>query len=261
MGWLKWKGRQMPTFLMLEQTPSPVRFEQVTSIIDMPDNVPQSFTTKQFKSYPLPVTLGFRPGVTDRIFMNEYSGRSYTNEEYDAMSNQEIEDLQFDSVYNWLSGTDKLTFSNDSDKYYNAICNAGIVPERISRRLRKLPVQFTLMPFRHAIDNDFEEITLDANRNAWLTYHGTYPAPPVIRLYGNGTLGIFIAGSGNVKVYDVNGWCEIDVARRKVFDKDGHVILENTEGDFTEFRIANGTQIKCDATVTKVEIKKNTRWR
>ena len=160
MGWLKWKGRQMPTFLMLEQTPSPVRFEQTVSIIDMPENVPIAYTSKQFKAYQLPVTLGFRPGITDRPFMNQYGGRSYSDEEYEAMSMQEIEDLQFDSVYNWLSGTDRLTFSNDTERYYNAICNAGIVPERISRRLpfvlRTLkPLLTALMNMRPQLQNSF----------------------------------------------------------------------------------------------------------
>lgn len=260
MGWFKWNGRMMPGFLMLEHVPSIVRFEQVTTVVDMPLGTPLVYTPQSFKSYTMPLTIGLRPRVWDRDFMNTYTGENYTDNQYSVMSVQEIEEMQFTSVYNWLSGKGTLTFSNDPERCYTGVCNSQIVPERISRNLRKIQVQFTLVPFRQYIEEASQIINLNAQKEAWLNYHGTYPSEPTIKLYGNGELGIQW-GTDWVRVTDVSEFCVIDVSTRRVYDKDGNIILNRTEGDFTKFRYSQGRYIKAGPNVTKVEVNPNTRWR
>lgn len=264
MGWFKFKNIQMPKFVMLENEPSPLRFEQVTSIIDMPDNTPLVYQTKGFKSQTISLIIGFRPGVWDTAFMNQYSGANLTDAQYAAMNRHGIEQIQFDSVYNWLSGGGTLTFSNDSSRYYNAVCNVSIIPERISRSLRKLNVQFTVMPFRYALGETYQQLTLSGDK-ATVNYTGTYPSEPSIRVYGTGNLMIKVDGI-EVNISDVSGFICIDVPTRRVYDRDKDdinrkVILNKTSGNFTDIRIRSGTVIEVNSAVTKVELLKNTRWR
>lgn len=265
MGWLKWKGGTMPKFMILEKVPPIVRFEQTTNFIEMPSGIPIVYQSKSFKTYNLTVNIGFRPGVWDKAFFDEYSAfGKYSENDYKIMTVDEIEDIQFDSVYNWLSGAGTLTFSNDSERYYNAVCNSSIVPERVSRKLRKLPVQFTLMPFRYLISESSHEITFESlasgEKQAWLSYTGTYPSEPTIKLYGSGDLG-FQWGTKGYKVKSVTDYCVIDVPTHRVYDKNGNVILNKTEGDITEISVSNGTYIKAGANITKLELLENTRWR
>jgi len=265
MGWLKFKDIMMPDFVMLEQVPSPVHFEQTFSFVDMPENIPIAYKTKQFKTATIPVTLGFRPRVPDAGFFNRYLHTDYADKDarFSSMTVDEMLDLQFNSVYAWLCEEGPLTFSNDADKYYYAVCNSAITPERISKRLRKLPVQFTVLPFRRAIDNDVVEIPLEVDGNrkkAWISYAGTYPSSPALKLYLTGNLDLQWGGM-SIKVDNVVESVTIDAENRRVLDKDGEVILNRTRGAITEITLEDRRFMSVSSNVTKVEIVKNTRWR
>ena len=272
MGWLKWKGVLMPNFVILENTPCPVRSERVTSIVDMPNNVPIIYQTKGYKVNNIPVNLGFRPRVFDRNFFNTYGGGSFANDaEIQALTTDEILNIQFASIYNFLQGAGTLTFSSEPDKYYNAVCNAAIVPERLSKKLRKLPVQFTCMPFRYSISNEVEEVTLtslnEVSNTGTITYQGTEPSEPTIKIYVSGTQTVAmdfgnVGDSTYIKLNDITGSATIDVQTRRVYDSNGNVILNSVEGDITKLRIkAPNTRVVIDKTCTKLEVLKNTRWR
>lgn len=272
MGWFKWKGVQMPNYVILESTPSPVRAERVTSIMDMPNNVPIIYRSSAYKTINIPVKLGFRPRVYDRNFFNTYGGCSYQSDaEIDALTTDEILNIQFDSLYNWLQGGGTLTFSSDADKYYNAVCDASIVSERLSKKLRKLPVQFTCMPFRYALEDTAVEIPLESlneeSNIGSISYNGTEPSEPTIKVYCTGTQTIAMdfgnqGDSTYIKLNSVTGSATIDVQTRRVYDANGNVILNTVEGDITKLRLkAPSTRVVIDKTCTKLEIKKNTRWR
>lgn len=265
MGWLKWKNRLMPNFLILEKTPAPVRAEKVTSILEMPNNVPIIYQTGGYKTVPININLGFRPGVIDRNFFNQFGGTDFQNDtEIIALGKDEIINLQFNSVYNWLQGAGTLTFSNDDERYWNAVANSQIVPERLSRHLRKLPVQFTCMPFRYSLSNEVEEVTLsdysEQSYDGTILYEGTEPAEPTIKVSGSGEIGVYWGGNF-VKLLNVTNFATIDVPTRRVYDSEGHVILNAVEGDITKLRVTDGMHVIIDKTCTKLEVQKNTRWR
>lgn len=272
MGWFKWKGVLMPNFVILENTPSPVRAERVTSVMDMPNNVPIIYQTNGYKTTPIPINIGFRPGVIDRNFFNQYGGYNFsTDAEITSLGKDEILNLQFDSIFGWLQGGGTLTFSSDPDRYYNAVCNTSIIPERLSKKLRKLPIQFTCMPFRYDLNDTAEEIPLESlneeSNIGTISYSGTEPSEPTIKVYCTGTKTIAmdfgnVGESIYIKLNDVTGSATIDVATRRVYDANGNVILNTVEGDITKLRVkAPNTRVVIDKACTKLEIKKNTRWR
>lgn len=265
MGWLKFKDIMMPKFIMLEQVPSPVHFEQTFSFVDMPENIPIAYKTKQFKTATIPVTLGFRPRVPDAGFFNRYLHTDYSDKDarFSSMTVDEMLDLQFDSVYAWLCEEGPLTFSNDADKYYYAVCNSAITPERISKRLRKLPVQFTVLPFRKSLSNELVQIplkTVEDHKSCDVTYEGTYPAEPSITFYLNGNLKINWKGI-IIDISDVVEKVTVDIEHRRVLDKDGNVILNRTKGTITRIDLPKNMSFDVSSNVTKVEMRKNTRWR
>ena len=271
MGWFKWKGVQMPNFLMMERTPAPVRAERVTSIMDMPNNVPIIYQSKGYKTVNISVVLGFRPHKWDKSFMDVYATDKYTEADYQLMDFNELANVQYDAVYNWLQGAGTLTFSTDPDKYYQAVCNVQIIPDRLSRKLNKFNVQFTCMPFRYSLINEPTEIPLsglnEQSNIGTIYYEGTEPSEPTIKVYCNGTQTIAmdfgnVGSSTFVKLLSVTDSATIDVPTRRVYDANGNVILNTVEGDITALRLVNPTtRIVIDKTCTKVEVMNNTRWR
>lgn len=265
MGWFKWKGIMMPKFVMLENEPSPLKFEQVTSVIDMPDNVPLVYQTKGFRAQTISLIIGFRPGVWDTEFFNQFAGTNLTDDQCAAMNRHGIEQLQFDSVYNWLCNGGTLTFSNDSSRYYNAVCNVSIVPERISKSLRKLNVQFTVMPFRYALNNSPVEQPLhdrnEQEKDTTVTFQGTYFSEPAYKFYLTGNLYIMWDNRYRINITDVVESVTVDIQNRRVFDKDGNVILNRTYGEFMNMTLSHDTNLIVSSNVTKIEVTKNTRWR
>lgn len=275
MGYFKWKGIKMPSFMMLESVPDPIRFEQVTSIIDMPEGTPLAYQSKAFKSANQPLTIGFRPGCYDSQFFKDWSGRteyknhtiSFLDSVFSAMDDNELLNIQFDCAYNWLSGMSKLVFSNDESRYYNAVCNSQVIPDRISKRMRKLQVQFTVMPFRYLIEENFEQVTLTSyntvSNKGIISYDGTYESEPTLRIWCTGDFAMDFGGnmSGYVKFYDIDEYVVVDIPTRRVYDKNGNVITDHVENNFMKLRLYDGLNVYIDKNVTKLEILKNTRWR
>ena len=55
-------------------------------------------------------------------------------------------------INKWLNGSGKLILSSDTSKYYNAFVHSAISPERLSVRFGKIPIIFTVEPFRYDVD-------------------------------------------------------------------------------------------------------------
>ena len=83
-------------------------------------------------------------------------------------------------INNWLSGVGELIFSNEPDKHYVAVANNAMSGNRLIERFGKIPVQFTVMPFKRENDNTFHQIEL--SRNGYGSWDGntggdsTHPA-------------------------------------------------------------------------------------
>ena len=60
---------------------------------------------------------------------------------------------KINDINKWLNGSGMLILSNDTSKYYNAFVHSAISPERLSVRFGKIPIIFTVEPFRYDVDN------------------------------------------------------------------------------------------------------------
>ena len=60
---------------------------------------------------------------------------------------------KINEINKWLNGSGKLILSSDTSKYYNAFVHSAISPERLSVRFGKIPIIFTVEPFRYDVDN------------------------------------------------------------------------------------------------------------
>ena len=124
MGYFIFNGTDSREFGILESVPIPPKAERTLQTVEIPGRLyPLNKVKDEFKN----VQLSFVLGITDHAKVNE--------------------------INKWLNGSGKLILSSDTSKYYNAFVHSAISPERLSVRFGKIPIIFTVEPFRYDVDN------------------------------------------------------------------------------------------------------------
>ena len=124
MGYFIFNGKDSREFGILESVPIPPKAERTLQTVEIPGRLyPLNKVRDEFKN----VQLSFVLGITDHSKIND--------------------------INKWLNGSGMLILSNDTSKYYNAFVHSAISPERLSVRFGKIPIIFTVEPFRYDVDN------------------------------------------------------------------------------------------------------------
>ena len=124
MGYFIFNGKDSREFGILESVPIPPKAERTLQTVEIPGRLyPLNKVRDEFKN----VQLSFVLGITDHAKVNK--------------------------INKWLNGSGMLILSNDTSKYYNAFVHSAISPERLSVRFGKIPIIFTVEPFRYDVDN------------------------------------------------------------------------------------------------------------
>ena len=124
MGYFIFNGKDSREFGILESVPIPPKAERTLQTVEIPGRLyPLNKVKDEFKN----VQSSFVLGITDHAKVNE--------------------------INKWLNGNGKLILSSDTSKYYNAFVHSAISPERLSVRFGKIPIIFTVEPFRYDVDN------------------------------------------------------------------------------------------------------------
>ena len=124
MGYFIFNGTDSREFGILESVPIPPKAERTLQTVEIPGRLyPLNKVRDEFKN----VQLSFVLGITDHAKVNK--------------------------INKWLNGSGKLILSSDTSKYYNAFVHSAISPERLSVRFGKIPIIFTVEPFRYDVDN------------------------------------------------------------------------------------------------------------
>lgn len=124
MGYFIFNGKDSREFGILESVPIPPKAERTLQTVEIPGRLyPLNKVRDEFKN----VQLSFVLSITDHAKVNE--------------------------INKWLNGSGKLILSSDTSKYYNAFVHSAISPERLSVRFGKIPIIFTVEPFRYDVDN------------------------------------------------------------------------------------------------------------
>ncbi len=173
------------------------------------------------------------------------------------------EDLS--TVYNWLSGSGRLVFSDTPDRYYNVSACAVISSKRIgaANTIREIKIKLTCAPFAYAIANDPVELT---SSPAQLQTIGTMYSEPLIELTGTGDVTLTVNGV-TLEIKDVSGTVFIDVHTCQVYKLEYGAktsILSATTGWMEPlFLVPSDTAVNIiswTGEVSVVKITKNERW-
>lgn len=241
MSYFIFNGIDSRQYGILEKLPLDIRSERTTQIIDMPYGTPVVYQSPAYKSQKITVNLGLKD--TSAAHLSE--------------------------INQWLSGYHNLIFSDDLNRHYKAVCNGVLNGERMVRQLGKLPVTFTVMPFKYDNVTSYETVQLSSlnqvSNIAYINGVGTAPSEPLIKIYGNGNFNMDINdGKSFFQFFSVSEYIVIDVEARKIYDKNNNCINDNVivKGSLGELTLYNNKSLRVviDKTVTKFEINKKSRW-
>lgn len=233
MSYFIFKGVNSNQYGILESLPLDIRAERTTSVINMPNGMPVIYESKAYKTQNVALNLGLKDNSPNNIR----------------------------AINSWLTGRGQLILSNEPDKYYDAICNGAIQGTRMIRNMGTIPISFTVMPFRYSVSNDWQELTIDGSWASSINNPCTMSVQPTFKIYANGTVNFTVAGKGTIEVRNVSQYCIVDIPKRRVYDKDGNVILNETIGNILNIELEPGDNtIYWKDTTQKVEYKLNKRW-
>ena len=178
MGYFIFNGKDSREFGILESVPIPPKAERTLQTVEIPGRLyPLNKARDEFKN----VQLSFVLGITDHSKIND--------------------------INKWLNGSGMLILSNDTSKYYNAFVHSAISPERLSVRFGKIPIIFTVEPFRYDVDNPvishiFTDIKdSQPEKTIKVTAGGSYSCEPLYFFRWTGRIEMTVNG-GDLLIID-----------------------------------------------------------
>ena len=167
-------------------------------------------------------------------------------------------------LYRAVSGFGRLWLSSSPEEYLNAYA-APLVPEPVALDMAEIPLNFTLLPFAHAVEPTVQDIT-SATVNTAVENAGTVFSEPEIR---------FTATGAEVSIYTNNEQFRVvlpsqlqgvevivDCEAQVVYYVSGDDKIAVTQYTYGEFPLLHtGTNyIRHEGTVSAASINVKERW-
>lgn len=209
----------------------------------VPESLPQKSTAEaRVEKQVLPGRDGFLT-VKDNSFEGQIKPV-----EFHMMDAAEV-----DSVKLWLTGTDRVIFSNQPDRYYKASIISKVDLAEIIPILHKGLVQFDCQPFGYLLKGE-ELITITTPITLYNS--GTYESEPYIKIYGTGDI-IFRVNDQVLQIGGIADYVEIDTELDEIYK--GAESFENASFGDTPLLQVGKNEITWTGAITKIEIIP--RWR
>lgn len=234
MSYFIFKDIDSREFGILESLPLDIRAERATQVINMPVGVPIIYESDSYKAQTVTLSFGLRDNSVQNIM----------------------------NINKWLCGRGKLIFSDDLGKYYDAVCNMPIIGERMIRHMGKIPIQFTVMPFRYELREIWYPMSITSSWTSNIHNDCPNTVLPTLKIYSDaGYVDFNYPPAGTIRITGVDKYVVVDIPKRRVFDKDGNVILNRTTGSLLKVELQPGdNKFYWDAGTKQVSYMLNRRW-
>ena len=163
-----------------------------------------------------------------------------------------------DKISEFFTGSGKVVFSNEPDRYYIATITKSIDYERMLR-YKVAKVTFRVQPFKY----DRVEVPRQATseRTSMIIENlGNHTAKPIITIQGSGKVYLTLNGNAVCDYEFPSGESSVVIDSEK---QDAYLgdVLKNRDmnGDFPIFQKGNNT-LAWSGTVTSITITKYSRW-
>lgn len=231
MSWIIFNGQNSNSFGKMESVPFIPAAEQDLIINEIPNGEP-NFRMSGLKPIVQEFSIGFKRG--DEALVHR--------------------------IYGWLRGSGELKTSREPSVFFKAFCTAEKTPEHLSRQLDKINFTMTMSPYRYAVNNVQETVSMTKNPTDDYSYgfvdnQGTADALCEIELNPNKHW--FIQINGATYESDYTGTIRINTEYAGL-SKDG--VIVRTDPVFARMFLKPGRNTIFCTTGVSVKITKNERW-
>ena len=163
-----------------------------------------------------------------------------------------------DKITEFFTGSGKIVFSNEPDKYYIATILKDIDYDRMLR-YKVAKVTFRVQPFKYNRVEVSREATTE--RTSMIIENlGNHTAKPIITIQGSGKVYLTLNGNAICDYTFPSGESSVVIDSEKQDAYLGDVLKNrNMNGDFPVFEKGNNT-LAWSGTVTSITITKYSRW-
>lgn len=159
-----------------------------------------------------------------------------------------------DQIKRWLSGTDKVIFSTQPDRYYKATIISKVNIEEIIPILHKGMVQFDIQPYGYLFTGA-DLITITSS-GSFIGNKGNYKSEPYIKIYASGDITLNI-NNQSIRITNVDEYVELDTQLDEIFK--GTTSMEDEATGECPFLEEGSNEITWIGSISKIEIIP--RWR
>lgn len=168
--------------------------------------------------------------------------------------------FDINQIIKYFNASGKVTFSNESDKYYNFEILDQIDFERLIR-FRQATVKFHCQPFKYPAAE--APVIKTTGTTASITNAGNYISRPLITITGTGTITVSLENTQifNITLGDTSETIIIDTAAMEAYNNSGNLKNRQVTGDYSKFVLEPGSNgISWTGSVTEIKIEKYSRW-
>ena len=160
-----------------------------------------------------------------------------------------------DSIMEYFTGNGDIVFSNEPNKVYKARIIQRIDYTRLLR-YRTASVTFRVQPFKYA----YQEEEIAGTSSITVTNGGNCIAKPIITITGSGIVTLKVNGSPVCQYTFPSGDTTVMIDSEKQDAYYGSTLKNrNMVGEFPSLAKGENT-ISCDGSVSKISIKRYSRW-
>ena len=169
-----------------------------------------------------------------------------------------IDRSRMDTIIEWLSGSGKIIFSDEPDRYYNALINRAVPIQYLLDRYRAFVLNFDAQPFKYNVSEQNDRLEIEKSPLKF-NGKGSAESEPVITVYGSGNISLNINGE-IISLSKVSGHVTINSEIMDAY-KGNENMNPNMSGKFPTL-LSNGQEniIIYTGNVSKIEIIPNWRW-
>lgn len=160
---------------------------------------------------------------------------------------------EIDEIISWLKGSGNVIFSNQEDRYYQAVIINQIDFDRVIKQYRKFIIQFECQPFGYLLEGQNKIVFTEKGS---IKNIGSFESEPLINIYGKGDLDISI-GQTTFTLKGISDYVTVDTPLLEVY-KSTELLNRVFYGEFPTIPIGE-SGVNFSNNVTKVEIVPN--WR
>lgn len=164
-----------------------------------------------------------------------------------------VDNVNVDVLKSWLIGMDRVTFSNQPDRYFHAQVISKIDLSEILPVLKKGIVQFDCQPFGYLYSGLNTQVM---TQQGDIHNIGTYKSEPYIKIFGCGDI-VFRVNGSPLSISGISDYVEIDKELDAIFK--GTLSMEGNSSGDTPFFDVGKNKIEWTGNITRVEI--TPRWR